>query len=91
MHDGKKKREARENTDPCWMFEVYARGRRFTVETRFFSLVACCAWCLDKRTLTWRRGEKGRIERTCMDNFSPYSAERGCELVRGYETGETHT
>jgi len=38
----------RDNTDLGWAFEVYARGRLFTVAMRFFSLVACCAWCLNK-------------------------------------------
>ncbi len=69
------------------------KGSRFTVEMRFFSLVACWAWCLEKQTLTWRRGEREREgERTCMDNFSRYNAERGCVSgrVRGRERGEAY-
>jgi len=84
---------AAKKTDLCWAFAVYARGRRFTVEMRFFSLVACWAWCLEKQTLTWRRGEREREgERTCMDNFSRYNAERGCVSgrVRGRERGEAY-
>lgn len=86
-------RAAKEKTDLCWAFAVYARGRRFTVEMRFFSLVACWAWCLEKQTLTRRRGEREREgERTCMDNFSRYNAGCGCVSgrVRGGR-GERHT
>jgi hypothetical protein len=69
MREGAEGKGERENTDLCWVFAVYARGRLLTVDMRFFSLVACWAWCLNERTLNRRRGEKIRGERTCMDNF----------------------
>lgn len=41
--DAAVRHEGEGDTNLGWAFEVYARGRLFTVAMRFFSLVACCA------------------------------------------------